>query len=183
MTITGTAVLLIYLIFTPFIVCGFSGVDRVVTARMQGRKGPGLMQPWYDIIKLFEKENTSVNDIQKILVMAHCFFAIFSGAIFFAGGDILLVLFALTMAEVFLILAAYSVNAAYSEIGAQRELLQMMAYEPAVLLTCVGFYLSAKTFNVSDIAASPLSHILYMPGFFFAFVFIMTIKMRNRRVV
>lgn len=179
MTITGTAVLLIYLIFTPFIVCGFSGVDRVVTARMQGRKGPGLMQPWYDLVKLFSKETTSVNDIQKILVMAHCFFVIFSGAIFFAGGDILLVLFALTMAEVFLIIAAYSANAAYSEIGAQRELIQMMAYEPVTLLTAVGFYLSAGTFRVDGLIQGDLPLILKMPGFFIGFYYILIIKFRK----
>ena len=96
MTVNSVISVTAYLILAPIIACLLSGVDRIVTARMQGRRGPGLLQPWYDIIKLFAKENTSVNDIQNILVMAHCFFAIFSGAIFFAGGDLLLVLFALT---------------------------------------------------------------------------------------
>ena len=179
MTVYSTVSLIIYLTLSPFIACLFSGVDRIVTARMQGRRGPKLMQPWYDIVKLFAKESTSVNDIQKIVVMAHCFFAIFSGAIFFAGGDILLVLFALTMAEVFLILAAYSVNAAYSEIGAQRELLQMMAYEPMTLLTAVGFYLSARSFKVEEIAGGGLPLIIKMPGFFVGFWFILVIKFRK----
>ena len=137
------------------------------------------MQPWYDLVKLFSKETTSVNDIQKILVMAHCFFAIFSGAIFFAGGDVMLVLFALTMSEVFLILAAYSVNAAYSEIGAQRELLQMMAYEPMTLLTAVGFYLSTGSFKVDKIISTDLPLIIKMPGFFIGFCFILIVKFRK----
>ena len=179
MTVYSTVSLVIYLILSPFIACLFSGVDRIVTARMQGRRGPKLMQPWYDIIKLFAKENTAVNDVQKILVMAHCFFAIFSGAIFFAGGDILLVLFALTMAEVFLILAAYSVNAAYSEIGAQRELLQMMAYEPMTLLTAVGFYLSTGSFKVEEIVETGMPLIIKMPGFFLGFCFILVVKFRK----
>ena len=166
MTVNSVISVTAYLILAPIIACLLSGVDRIVTARMQGRRGPGLLQPWYDIIKLFAKENTSVNDIQNILVMAHCFFAIFSGAIFFAGGDLLLVLFALTMAEVFLILAAYSVNAAYSELGAQRELLQMMAYEPMTLLTAVGFYISSGSFRVGQIIGTELPHIITMPGFF-----------------
>lgn len=170
---------IIYLIFAPFIVSILSGVDRIVTARMQGRCGPRLLQPWFDLIKLFSKESTAVNDIQKILVMAHCFFAIFSGAIFFAGGDILLVLFALTMAEVFLILGAYSVNAAYSEIGAQRELLQMMAYEPMTLLTAAGFYLSAGSFRVTDIISGNVPLILKMPGFFIGFCFVLVVKLRK----
>ena len=179
MTVYSTAAVIIYLVFSPFIACLFSGVDRIVTARMQGRRGPKLMQPWYDIVKLFSKESTSVNDIQKILVMAHCFFAIFSGAIFFAGGDVLLVLFALTMAEVFLILAAYSVNAAYSEIGAQRELLQMMAYEPMTLLTAVGFYLSTGSFRVDEIINTELPLVIKMPGFFIGFCFILIVKFRK----
>ncbi|MCR5410858.1 MAG: NADH-quinone oxidoreductase subunit H [Lachnospiraceae bacterium] len=170
---------IIYLIFAPFIVSILSGVDRIVTARMQGRCGPRLLQPWFDLIKLFSKESTAVNGIQKILVMAHCFFAIFSGAIFFAGGDILLVLFALTMAEVFLILGAYSVNAAYSEIGAQRELLQMMAYEPMTLLTAAGFYLSAGSFRVTDIISGNIPLILKMPGFFIGFCFVLVVKLRK----
>ncbi|MBO5552300.1 MAG: NADH-quinone oxidoreductase subunit H [Lachnospiraceae bacterium] len=179
MTAFSTAAVIIYLVGSPMIACLFSGVDRVVTARMQGRRGPKLLQPWYDLVKLFSKEATSVNDIQKILVMAHCFFAIFSGAIFFAGEDVLLVLFALTMAEVFLILAAYSVNAAYSEIGAQRELLQMMAYEPMTLLTAVGFYLSTGSFRVDKIIGTELPLIIKMPGFFIGFFFILVVKLRK----
>ncbi len=179
MTTYSLISVILYLILSPVIACLFSGVDRIVTARMQGRRGPKLLQPFYDIMKLFSKENTSVNEIQKILVMAHCFFAVFSGAIFFAGEDILLVLFALTMAEVFLILAAYSVNAAYSEIGAQRELLQMMAYEPMTLLTAVGFYLSVGSFKVGDIIRSDVPLIVKMPGFFLGFCFILVIKFRK----
>jgi ech hydrogenase subunit B len=64
-------------------------------------------------------------------------------------------------------------------MGANRELMQMLAYEPAVLLSCVGFYLADGTFDVNKIATSQNSSIMYLPGFFFAFVFILTIKMRK----
>ena len=170
---------MIYLVCSPLIASAVSGVDRVVTARMQGRRGPSVMQAWWDLLKLFSKESTTVNDIQKILVIAHCFFAVFSGAVFFGGGDLLLVLFSLTMAEVFLVLAAYSVNAAYSEIGAQRELLQMMAYEPMILLTAVGFYLSTGSFQVPDIIKTDIPPVVKMPGFFMGFCFILVIKLRK----
>lgn len=170
---------MIYLVCSPLIASAVSGVDRVVTARMQGRRGPSVMQAWWDLLKLFSKESTTVNDIQKILVIAHCFFAVFSGAVFFGGGDLLLVLFSLTMAEVFLVLAAYSVNAAYSEIGAQRELLQMMAYEPMILLTAVGFYLSTGSFKVMDIIKTDIPPVVKMPGFFMGFCFILVIKLRK----
>ncbi|MCR5748311.1 MAG: NADH-quinone oxidoreductase subunit H [Lachnospiraceae bacterium] len=178
-SVYGIAAILIYLIISPFAASMISGVDRVITARMQGRRGPSVMQAWWDLLKLFGKESTVVNDIQKILIAAHCFFAIFSGIIFFGGGDLLLVFFSLTMAEVFLVLAAYSVNAAYSEIGAQRELLQMMAYEPMILLTAVGFYLTTGSFSVADIIHTRIPLIFVMPGFFIGFCFILVIKLRK----
>jgi NADH:ubiquinone oxidoreductase subunit H len=40
---------------------------------------------------------------------------------------------------------------AYAQVGAERELLQMMAYEPMVLLTAVGFYAYTGSFRVDDI--------------------------------
>ena len=42
-----------YLLLAPFAGCLLDGVDRILTARMQGRKGPRLLQPFYDIGKLF----------------------------------------------------------------------------------------------------------------------------------
>ncbi len=62
-----------------------------------------------------------------------------SGGIFFAGGDMLLVIFTLTVASAFLIIGSFSSNSPYAQVGAERELLQMMAYEPMVLMTAIGF--------------------------------------------
>ena len=45
--------LLLYLFLAPFAGALLDGVDRKITARMQGRKGPKLLQPFYDLIKLF----------------------------------------------------------------------------------------------------------------------------------
>ena len=52
----------------------------------------------------------------------------------------------------FLVLAAYKASSPYSFIGAERELLQMMAYEPMILLTAIGMYMVTKSFAVDDIA-------------------------------
>ena len=106
---------------------------------MQGRRGPSILQPFYDVFKLFEKERITVTNVQDFYVMVFVIFVIVSGAIFFAGGDMLLVIFTLTLASAFLIIAAYSSNSPYAEVGAERELLQMMAYEPMVLMTIIGF--------------------------------------------
>ena len=45
--------LLLYLCLAPFAGALLDGVDRKITARMQSRKGPKLLQPFYDLIKLF----------------------------------------------------------------------------------------------------------------------------------
>ncbi|MCR5625830.1 MAG: NADH-quinone oxidoreductase subunit H [Lachnospiraceae bacterium] len=168
-----------YLILAPVIGILVSGYDRVVTARMQGRVGPPFLQPLYDIIKLFNKEATIVNKVQTALVVAFLIFQVFTGCIFFSGSDILLVFFALTLADVLLILTACSTNSPYSSMGAQRELLSIMAYEPMTLLTAIGFYMVAHSFNVKDIICTDTPAIIKLPGIFIGYVFILVIKLRK----
>ena len=145
------------------------------------RAGRGLpcLQPLYDIHKLFCKQSVVVNSVQDFLVCGFLVFVAFTGALFFWGGDILLVFFALTLAGIFFIMSACSANAPYSSMGAQRELMQMMAYEPMVLLTAIGFYIATGSFSVRQIAQAPVSAICYLPGFFVGFLFILTIKFRK----
>ena len=176
---TSFIIAIVYLIGAPFAGARLEGLDRKVAARMQGRKGPSLFQPLYDIHKLFCKQSVVVNSVQDFLVCGFLVFVVFTGALFFWGGDILLVFFALTLAGIFFIMSACSANAPYSSMGAQRELMQMMAYEPMVLLTAIGFYIATGSFSVRQIAQAPVSAICYLPGFFVGFLFILTIKFRK----
>ena len=176
---TSFIIAIVYLIGAPFAGALLEGLDRKVAARMQGRKGPSLFQPLYDIHKLFCKQSVVVNSVQDFLVCGFLVFVVFTGALFFWGGDILLVFFALTLAGIFFIMSACSANAPYSSMGAQRELMQMMAYEPMVLLTAIGFYIATGSFSVRQIAQAPVSAICYLPGFFVGFLFILTIKFRK----
>ena len=168
-----------YLILAPFVGGLLNGVDRKVSARMQGRIGPSLLQPFYDVRKLFSKQFIIVNPAQTFLMISYLLTFIFTGCMFFYGSDMLLCFFLLSTGATFLMFAACVTNSPYSNLGASRELLQMMCYEPAVLLACVGFYLATGSFNVSDIIQSETSVIMKTPGFFLAFVFILTIKMRK----
>lgn len=170
---------IIYIIIAPILGGLLQGIDRKLTARMQGRIGPSILQPFYDVKKLFSKEVIVVNRAEKFFLVFYLIFMIFTGVIFFSGGDILLVTFAFTLTSIFLVVGAYSTNSPFSTIGAERELLQMMAYEPMVLLTAIGFYLARGTFNVSDIIVGRLPAIAYLPGIFIGFVFILTIKFRK----
>lgn len=176
---TSFIIAIVYLIGAPFAGALLEGLDRKVAARMQGRKGPSLFQPLYDIHKLFCKQSVVVNSVQDFLVCGFLVFVVFTGALFFWGGDILLVFFALTLAGIFFIMSACSANAPYSSMGAQRELMQMMVYEPMVLLTAIGFYIATGSFSVRQIAQAPVSAICYLPGFFVGFLFILTIKFRK----
>lgn len=171
--------LIVYLVFAPFLGGLLDGIDRKISARMQGRKGPSVFQPFYDVIKLFQKEPLVVKRSQTFLVMTYLLFMVIAGGLFYAGMDLLLCFFALTTCAMFLVLAASFTHSPYASVGCQRELIQMMAYEPMVLLTAVGFYVATDTFYVSEIITKDTSVILYLPGVFVGFLFILTIKMRK----
>jgi len=175
---TAIAIIL-FLVFAPIIGGLLSGLDRIVTARLQGRKGPPLLQPFYDVRKLLAKQVVLVNNVQDFLVYGFLVFIVFTGCLFFSGGDILLVFFALTLAAIFFMMSACSANSPYSNMGAQRELLQMMAYEPMVLIVAIGFYMSTGTFSVAEIIASDSPAIWKLPGVFIGFLFILAIKLRK----
>lgn len=168
-----------YIILAPLIGGLMDGIDRKISARMQRRVGPPLLQPFYDVIKLLKKQVITVSSAQTFCLLSYLFLMILTGAMFFVGWDILMCFFVMSTAATFLYFAAVVTSSAYATVGGNRELVQMMAYEPAVLLTCVGFYLVEGTFSVGEIVESPYSGIIFMPGFFVAFVFILTIKMRK----
>ncbi len=169
-----------YVVFAPFIGGLMSGIDRKITARMQGRQGPPILQPFYDVLKLIKKETVYVNHVQIFYLLIFLFFVIGTGCLFFGGFDLLLVFFALTTANLFLILGATSSHSPYANMGANREMMQMLAYEPMVLLTAVGFYLATGTFKVREIIANNgIPAIVMLPGVFVGFVFILTIKLRK----
>ncbi len=169
----------LYVLLAPLFGGLLAGVDRRITARMQGRKGPPLLQPFYDVAKLFEKRRVSVNKLQNFFVVLFLVFLVFTGALFFAGGDLLLFIFAFTLAALFFISAAYAANSPYSAIGAERELLQMMAYEPMVLLTAVGFYMATGSFQVGDILFAKGPAVASIPALFLGFCYVLTFKFRK----
>ena len=139
---------IIYLLLAPVIGGLIAGIDRKVTARMQGRIGPPILQPFYDVGKLFEKENLVVTTTQNFYVLSYLVFMAAAGMLFFSGGDMLLVIFAFTLSHIFLVLGAYASFSPYSHIGAERELIQIIAYEPMIIFTAVGMYMVTQSFSV-----------------------------------
>jgi formate hydrogenlyase subunit 4 len=106
-------------------------------------------------------------------------FTIFSGALFFAGADILLAIFGLALAGTFFILGGFCVSSPFSHLGAEREIIQTVAYEPMVILVAVGMYQVTGSFRVGTIAQHHAPLILYLPGVFAGFLYILTIKFRK----
>ena len=170
---------LIYLVAAPLIGGLLAGIDRRISARMQARLGPPLLQPFYDVAKLWCKEPLVVRRSQNFYILFFFVLTVFTGALFFCGSDLLLVFFALTLSGIFFVLGAFKASSPYSFVGASRELIQMMAYEPIVLLTAVGLYMVTHSFAVDTIVSSTQTPIILLPGVFIALMYAMEIKFRK----
>lgn len=60
------------------------------------------------------------------------------------------------------IMAAYSSRSPYSEVGAAREILQVMSYEPTVMLMAVGLFIVAGSFSVQSVLMMQTPVITYL---------------------
>ena len=159
--------------------CLLSGIDRIISARMQGRVGPPLLQPLYDVRKLFAKDNVAVNGTIGTYVVCALIFTFLAGGIFFSGGNFLLCVFVITLSSLFFIMAAYSTRSPYAEVGAARETLQVMSYEPMVLLMAVAFFQAAGSFDVAEVFQLNHPIICTIWLVFLGVLFILTIKLRK----
>lgn len=177
--LTTLAASVVFAIVASVLGCLLAGLDRKITARMQGRVGPPLLQPYYDVRKLLEKEYVGVNAAIGTFVVTALVFTFVAGGIFFSGGNLLLCIFVITLAELMFIVAAYAARSSYAEIGAHRETLQVMAYEPMVLLLGVGFFMATGSFDVSTVLFSDKPIIGPLIGVFIGMLFILTIKLRK----
>lgn len=155
------------------------GLDRVVTARMQGRKGPPLLQPFFDIIKLFQKEPVVVNSVQVFYAYLHLALIALATFILVAGGDALMLLFILAFSTLALVIGAMSVRSPFSRIGAQREIVMMVAYEPILILMVIGFYLVNGSFRLQSLYDATRPMLLSLPLVFIAYLSVVMIKFQK----
>jgi ech hydrogenase subunit B len=156
-----------------------SGLDRILTARFQARIGPPLLQAFYDVAKLLGKEKMTVNIWQAFCAYCYLAAALISVVLFFLRSDLLLILFIQAVGAVFLVVGAFSSASPFSQVGANRELLQILSYEPLLVLVVVGIYLQTGSFKVASVYAWDEPLLLKLPFLFLALGFVLTIKLRK----
>jgi len=152
--------ILIIFLLPPYL----DGIARRVKARLQYRRGPPLMQTWYDLQKLFNLP--SVKPTKSLLFTAAPFLALasaISAALLLPYGNVIpvdfgfnLVVFfyVILMVSVFLILGGLSVQNAFSHIGATREAQLILTVEPLIAILYGVFAYNAGSLNIADIIAN-----------------------------
>lgn len=168
-----------FVIVAPVLGGLLAGADRIVTARMQGRVGPPLAQPFYDVGKLLTKDVRRVNPIAEPLLVGHLIFMALSGVLVVGGADLVFSIFVLALAGLFLVLAAGSVNSPYSHVGAGRELVVLLASEPFFILMAAAICKSADASTFAGVMGSGSKVAAELPFAFMAFLFVITIKLRK----
>ena len=179
MTWLGILLGIVFVVAAPVLGCLIAGADRIVSARMQGRKGPVLLQPYYDVRKLIAKDFRA-NDLAQLLLMALGLLSTLVACfVFFSGGSFLLCVFLVTLSSLLYVLAASVVPSPFVQTGVQREILQVMCYEPMVLLVGVGLYVFSGSFDVAALTAGSVPMVVWQPLIFLGFLFVLTIKLHK----
>jgi len=181
-----------YLLFFPGlifqVICGliFEWLDRKLLARFQRRVGPPWYQPLADMVKLFSKEDLlpeGVNDLVATLLPIVSLSAILTAGLYIpiAGfspysfeGDLIVILFLLSVPTLAYYLAGVVSVGIYSTLGGGRSLLQFFSYEVPLLIALSGPAILSGSWSVKQIMVSQATlgpFILFQPlGFLLAIV-------------
>jgi ech hydrogenase subunit B len=171
------AVLVIFV--APVIGCLYAGIDRKITARLQGRVGPPLLQPYYDVRKLLSKDNLVVNPSQNFYVVVYVAFLILSLLMLVLKADILMIIFVYTVSSIALIVGGMSTGSPYARIGSSREIMAILAYEPILILYALAIYLLTGTFKLSALVNASTPLLMYTPLIFIAMIVVLNIKLKK----
>ncbi len=149
-------------------------LDRKIYARMQSRTGPPWYQPIADFFKLIGKSEIIPKDANPTMfrllplialasvAAAFAYIPIYSAtATFSFDGDIVVVLYFLTIIPLTSFLAGWYSRNAYATIGATRILTQMFAYEVPLFMCMLAPALIADTWSISQISAYYAVHPLH----------------------
>ncbi len=140
--------------------------DRKLTARMQNRMGPPFLQPFADFVKLLSKEDITPTGVPRRLYAAIPLFAFAAVATAFLyvpilgtsspfgfPGDLVLVLYLLTLPTILIFLLGWTSNNIFARLGAVRSVSQLFVYEVPFFLAALGPALAYETWALSDVVA------------------------------
>jgi len=159
-------------------------IDRKVTARVQWRVGPPWYQPLADILKLLGKETLAPDGSRGtgFLFMPLLGFAAVSVAATILWwitlrpgsgfiGDVIVVLYLLTIPALTIVLGGSSSGNPLAAVGAAREAKLLLAYELPLLLVILAAIIGADTsFALGALKQSETVHILPTIGCVLGFI-------------
>lgn len=144
-----------------------NGIVHKIFARVQGRLGPPVWQPFIDIIKNNAKRTAITHGIMFYLgpvfriaggIGTYMFIPVLFGSPYFSNfsmsGDILLVMYFIFFGQLGMALGAGEGGHPYSAIGVSRGLAQMTAFEVPFALSIISLVVQYGTLNITDIVAA-----------------------------
>jgi formate hydrogenlyase subunit 4 len=174
----------------------FTGIILRTKSIASGRKGPGIMQPVKDVIRLFKKgsvysETTSIifriaPAIYFSSVLMACLvvpFGPYKGIVSF-DGDFIFFAYILALGKFFSIISAMDTGSSFEGMGASREALFSMFAEPAFFILIGSFALLTGNTSFFDIFSTLHlgSSITYTLGGLAAFVLVFIAMIENSRM-
>jgi formate hydrogenlyase subunit 4 len=142
-----------------------SGFIRKIKARLLRRRGPSVIQPYRDLLRLLHKEvvlaeNASwLFQVTPYLIFAMTWVAaaiiptFATGLIFSWTADLIAIIALLGSARFFLALAGMDVGTSFGGLGSSREMMIATLAEPSMLLIIFTLALVAGSTELSTIAA------------------------------
>lgn len=160
-----------------------TGVMRKVRARLEGRAGPRITQPWRDLAKLAAKERIRPASTSWVFAAAPLMLAatallvagmvplLTTATALDRGGDLFTVVYLLLLGTVFLALGGLDPGTAFGGMGSSREMTLAALAEPALLLAVLAFSIRAGSSNLGAIVSTTLSQpsLLVSPASVLAF--------------
>jgi len=146
------------------------GWMRLVRARMEGRAGPPVRQPWRDLRKLLGKERIVSEHTSWVFSIAPLVLA--GSALLVAAlvpslstasaldqvGDLFAVVYLMLLGTVFLALAGLDGATAFGGMGASREMTISAIAEPTVLVAIFALSVAAGSSNLGTIVERTVTH-------------------------
>ena len=149
------------LAFAPLL----TGFVRKVKARLLRRKGPPLVQPYRDLLRLLRKDAVVAEGASWLfraapyIVFAATWVAaalvptFAAGLVFSWSADLIAIIALLGTARFFLALAGMDVGTAFGGIGSSREMMISSFAEPAMMLTMFALALVAGSTQLATVSA------------------------------